>query len=204
MPRTADEENRSQLIDRILEDFYIRGIGSLSLRPLAKRIGVSAAALMYHFGSKEELTVAVLRRAGDRQRALFETIRAREEATPLDVCRAIWRTFGMLESIPLFRLFFEMYGLALQDRARFPDFFPGAVDRWLDFIAAPLVRAGATRRDARIRATIVLAGFRGFLLDLCATEDRERIERAVDLWLRSLDWLREPSPSPRTVHKALR
>jgi len=163
-----------------------RGIGSLSLRPLAKRIGVSAAALIYHFTSKEELTVVVLRRAGDRQRALFETIRSRAGATPYETCRDIWGAAATPESVPLFRLFFEVYGLALQDRNRFPDFFPGAIERWLDFIGSAFERSGTTRRDARIRATTVLACFRGSLLDLCATEDYERVNGAVELWLRSL------------------
>jgi hypothetical protein len=42
-------------------------------------------------------------------------------------------------------------------------------------------------------ATLVLAGFRGFLLDFCATRDRRRIDRAVDLWLQAID--RIPLPS---------
>ncbi len=198
MPRPADEANRSQLIDRVLEDVLVHGIGSLSLRPLAKRVGVSAAALMYHFTSKEELTVAVLRRAGDRQRALFETIRSQKGTTPHDVCRDIWDAVAAKENIPLFRLFFEVYGLALQDRERFPDFFPGTIERWLDFIGVALERSGATKRNARIQATMVLAGFRGFLLDLCATEDHERVNSAVEVWLRSLTF--QPAPAPRRPH----
>jgi hypothetical protein len=35
--------------------------------------------------------------------------------------------------------------------------------------------------------TVLLAGYRGFLLDLCATRDRKRISRAVDLWIAALD-----------------
>ncbi len=187
MPRPLDEANRAQLTDRVLDDVLVHGIGSLSLRPLAKRIGVSAAALLYNFASKEELTIAILKRAGDRQRTLFETIRSQEDATPYEVCREIWRAVSVPREIPLFRLFFEVYGLALQDRERFPDFFAGAIERWIDFIGMAFTRTGATKREARIRATIMLAGFRGFLLDLCATEDYARVNGAVDLWLRSLD-----------------
>jgi len=33
----------------------------------------------------------------------------------------------------------------------------------------------------------VLAGFRGFLMDLCATHDRIRVNRAVTAWLKTLD-----------------
>ena len=186
MARPLDEANRAQLLDRILEDVLAHGISSLSLRPLAKRIGVSAAALLYNFTSKEDLTIAILKRAGDRQRALFETIRSQESTTPHDVCRQIWRAVSTPDSVRLFRLFFEVYGLALQDRERFPDFFVGAIERWIDFIGMAYERSGVKKRDARIKATVMLACFRGFLLDLCATEDFVRVNDAFKVWLRSL------------------
>ena len=174
-------------MDRVLDDVLAHGVSALSLRPLAKRVGVSAAALLYNFTSKEELTIAVLKRAGDRQRVLFETIRSREMATPYEACRAIWRTVSAPKNMPLFRLFFETYGLALQDRKRFPDFFVGAIDRWIDFIGIAFERSGEKHRDARIQATFVLACYRGFLIDLCATEDYSRVNGAVKLWLQSLE-----------------
>ncbi len=193
MPRPLDEANRAQLIDRVLEDVLAHGIGSLSLRPLAKRIGVSAAALLYNFTSKEELTIAILKRAGDRQRALFETIRSQERLTPYEVCTEIWRAVSTPEMIPLFRLFFEVYGLALQDRERFPDFFAGAIERWLGFIAIAFERSGTKKRDARLAATMLLAGFRGLMLDLCATGDYARVNGAANVWLRSLHVLHAPA-----------
>ena len=36
-------------------------------------------------------------------------------------------------------------------------------------------------------ATVVLAGFRGFILDCCALRDRARIGAAVELWLAAID-----------------
>ena len=36
-------------------------------------------------------------------------------------------------------------------------------------------------------ATIVLTGIRGFMLDYCTTHDRERVDRAVQLWSQALD-----------------
>ncbi len=179
------------MLDRVLEDVLEHGISSLSLRPLAQRIGVSAAALSYNFTSKEELTIAILKRAGDRHRELFEAIRSQADATPYEACRTIWRALSAPENLPLFRLFFELYGLALQDRARFPDFFNGAIERWIDFIGMAFERSGADKRDARVQATMLLAGFRGFLLDLCATGDFARVDGAAELWLRSFHL---PSP----------
>ncbi len=87
----------------------------------------------------------------------------------------------------LFRLFFEIYGLALQDRNRFPGFLERAVEVWLLYLERPALRDGYSRADARAIATVLLAGYRGFLLDLCATRERKRLARAVDLWILALD-----------------
>ena len=64
-----------------------------------------------------------------------------------------------------------------------------AIEGWIDFIGMAFERSGATKREARVQATVVLAGFRGFLLDLCATEDYVRVNGAVTLWLRSINEL---------------
>ena len=186
MTRKADEANRSQLIDRIVAYALVNGVASLSLRPLAKNLGVSPASLLYHFGSKEELTVEILKHAGDRQRELFASLRTREGETASDICREVWRVIGAPKARPLFRLFFEVYGLALVDPKRFPGFFPAAISNWLAFLETSYVRNGMSAADARVHATIVLAGFRGFLLDLCATGDSKRIDRAVALWIETL------------------
>jgi AcrR family transcriptional regulator len=181
--RKADPANRSQLLERIVSYAFENGVASLSLRPLAKELGVSAGLLLYHFHSKEELTVEILQHAGNAQRDLFAALRVRDDGTPNEICDAVWSVIGAPEARPLFRLFFEVYGLALIDRARFPSFFPAAVSNWLDFLAPAYVRAGLSESDARARATIVLATFRGFLLDLCATGDEERVNRAVAYWI---------------------
>ncbi len=58
---------------------------------------------------------------------------------------------------PVFRLFFEVYGLALQDRKRFATFLRGAVGDWLDYLEASALRDGYRPADARALATIILA-----------------------------------------------
>jgi hypothetical protein len=54
-------------------------------------------------------------------------------------------------------------------------------------LSAPLQRKGYSESEARAHATVVLAGFRGFMLDYCASKDRARVDRAVELWLHALD-----------------
>ena len=77
--------------------------------------------------------------------------------------------------------------MALRQPKTFAEYLRTTVEDWLGFLALPLVRKGYTEADARARATVVLAGFRGFLLDYCASRDRLRVDRAVELWLNALD-----------------
>ncbi len=98
------------------------------------------------------------------------------------------------ENEGLFRLFFEIYGLALQDRDRFPGFIERAVEGRLSYLERPALRDGYSRADARAIATVLLAGYRGFLLDLCTTRERKRLARAVDLWILALDAIPLPKP----------
>jgi hypothetical protein len=69
-----------------------------------------------------------------------------------------------------------------------------AIGDWLAYLEPPLIRQGHDPAAARSLATIILAGFRGFLLDLCATRDRRRIDRAVGLWL---DMIEELKSTPK-------
>jgi AcrR family transcriptional regulator len=193
MTRTVDEEHRSALLDRIVDYVHANGVGDLSLRPLAKAVKSSPRVLLYYFNSKEDLIVEVIARARERQRRLFE--RVSSEGSAVDTCRAVWSIMSAPKSEPAFRLFFEIYGLALQDPKRYRDYLRSAVVDWLTYIEKPYVSAGYTREDARALATVVLAGYRGFMLDLCATHDRRRIDRAVDVWLQGLEGV----PSPKSI-----
>ncbi len=187
MTRTANEQRPAELLDAIVSYLVKNGVPDLSLRPLAKAVGSSPRVLLYYYGSKEELIVMALARLRERQRGTFSGMREAKYEQPSDACRAIWKQMSTPQSEPLFKFFFETYALALRNPKRFGDFLNNAIEDWLEFVAAPLIRKGQTRSDARAFATIVIAGFRGFMLDYCASRDRERVDRAVDLWLRSLD-----------------
>jgi AcrR family transcriptional regulator len=60
------EERRSEIVAAAIDVFATRGFRSGALAEVGERVGVSPAAILYHFGSKEELLLAVIadRRAG--------------------------------------------------------------------------------------------------------------------------------------------
>lgn len=187
MARTPDEAHKAQLLSDIADYMLANGYAGISLRPLAKAVGSSPRVLLYYFKSKEHLAAAALAAARQRQRQEFERLRDRDYRTASDLCRAIWGVMSAPKVRAHFRLFFEVYGLALQDRRGHAEFLRSAVADWLRFIEEPYLRCGTSAAEARSIATVLLAGFRGFMLDLCASGDRARVDRAVEIWLAALE-----------------
>ena len=198
MTRPVDERSRSELLDRVVDYVLAHGVIDLALRPLARAVHASPRLLLYRFKSKDDLLMQVVARMRERQRQLFERVRRQEAKTAVDACRAAWDIMSAPKAEPAFRLFFEIYGLALKEPKRYASFLNSAVGDWLAYIEAPFIAAGHARDDARAIATAVLAGYRGFMLDLCATHDRARIDRAVGMWLESLAAL----PQPKVLARA--
>ena len=182
MSRTADEARRAELLDRAVDYVCCNGLAELSLRPLAKAVGSSPRVLLYYFGSKEALVVEIVQRGRARQREMMRDLKLTGLA-PREVARALWREWSKPEWEALTRLSFEIYALALQDRARFPGYLDRSVNEWLRALETCAQAPGRSRSEARSRATLLVAGFRGFLLDLVATHDRARIDRAVEHWI---------------------
>jgi AcrR family transcriptional regulator len=187
--RTADEFRRTELLDAIVGYLVKHGVAEVSLRPLAKAVGSSPRVLLYYFGSKEKLLVLAIRRLREHQRAGFGKLRDARHENPSDACRAIWQQMSAPESLAMFQLSLETFTLALRHRRQFAQFLSTSVEDWLQFMSQSLIRQGAKPEDARAFATLVIAGFRGFLLDLCATRDRKRIDQAVEMWIGTLNTL---------------
>ena len=199
MSRTANADRPDELIDRIVPYLTVHGIAGLSLRPLAKAIGSSPRVLLYYFGSSEKMIDRVLARLRDRQHALYGTLLAqdaRKQADPAKSYFAIWKHMTSRASEPHFRLFFEIYGLALRHPRRYRTFLRSTIDDWLDFMDDASRRKLHGRTTSRALATVALAAYRGFLLDYCASHDSARLDRAVKLWIHAFVAL-EAHPNKR-------
>jgi AcrR family transcriptional regulator len=182
MGRHSDPARRSELLDAVADYLLEHGLADLSLRPLAAAIETSPRMLLYHFGSKEQLVVAALGRARERETELFSgwahPMGAAED--PEQLARRAWAWMSDTANEPFMRLFFEVYGMALQEPDRYPGFLDRAVEDWLTALTEGLRDAGVDHAEARKAATIVVGVARGLLLDLLATGDRQRINAAID------------------------
>src|SRR3954451_19659362 len=95
---TRPTERRPELLEQAADYVLAHGLSGLSIRPLAAALGLSHRTLLYHFGSKDELVVAVLDviRARDQGR-IRETLRRADPSTAADLFRAAWAHFSSPE-----------------------------------------------------------------------------------------------------------
>jgi|SRR5437588_3209731 len=179
MGRQKDAERRAELLDAVTDYVLEHGLAELSLRPLARAVGASPRILLYHFGSKGELVATALSAARAREAATISSYHASVPDVPLgDLLHTAWRWISARRNERFLRLFFEVYGLALHDPSRFPGFLEAVVADWLPLVESALRSGGVKPDAARGLAPLVVAVERGLLLDLLATGERARINRA--------------------------
>ncbi len=189
MPRKADDRIREDLLDAILSYVLDVGLADLSLRPLAVAVGASPRTLLYHFGSKDALVLAVLAEASRRQAQLLDAWYAKsaEHDAPTLLLRA-WQWLVAPRNERLLRLLFEAYGLALQDRKRFGTFLHASSHDWIAPFARALEARAFTSERATSLATLLVAVMRGLLLDVLATGERARVDRAFRSFIAAIEF----------------
>ncbi|CAM3653493.1 TetR/AcrR family transcriptional regulator [Kibdelosporangium persicum] len=77
----ARSDTKEKIQDVALELFGEQGYDKTSLREIAERLGVTKAALYYHFKTKEEIITSLLQAAGERLDVVSEWL-AGKEPTP--------------------------------------------------------------------------------------------------------------------------
>ena len=173
---------RDDLLDAALEHVTAHGVGEPSLRGIAAALGTSHRMVIYHFGSLHGLLVEIVRAVEQRQRdRLAELMSA--DLSPGELARRFWEPLADPASWPSERLFFELYGQALQGRPHAVGLLDGVVDDWLGPLTELSERSGIPHDQARAHARLRLAVARGLLLDLLATGDVEGVRAAAEVHL---------------------
>jgi AcrR family transcriptional regulator len=189
---------KQQLLERAIGYLTERGMSGISLRELSAALGTSHRMLIYHFGSKEGLFVDVVRETERRQRQVLADLIGESEADFSDLSRRFWRQLRAPELAPLERLFFELYGQALQGRSYALPILTGVVDSWIEPLIPALQAAGLSSAEARAQARLSLAVVRGLLLDVLATGDITGVDEAYERYLAAsaaLGWRRSGGKS---------
>jgi len=179
----AGKDPKGRLLEAAIAHIAGRGVSDLSLRELAAAVGTSHRMLIHHFGGRDGLWVEVIRAVEERQRAAFAEVVPEPGATGGDVMRQWWRHISDPSLWPNERLFFELYGQALQGRPGAVALLDGIVDAWLEPAAEGFVAYGLSRVEALAQARLGVAISRGLLLDLLATGNREAVDAAMEAYI---------------------
>lgn len=193
-----DKTPRQRLLDGAIEYVAAHGIGEVSLRSLAAALGTSHRMLIFHFGSKQRLWVEIVKTVEQRQRDLLQGVLPDPTRPVGEAMRAWWEHISDPSLWPNERLFFELYGQALQGRPHTIELLDGIVESWLDPITEINLSLGVPKSLARAHARLGIAVTRGLLLDLLATRDVNGVNAAMDAFIDVYTgWLAEAGDLPR-------
>jgi AcrR family transcriptional regulator len=182
MGRHPDVERRQGLLDEVVAYLAEHGLASVSLRPIAKALGVSVNALVHHFGPKDDLVVAARARAAEVQAHIEERWLSRQpDLTEADLLRRWWKWINASPAnLAAVRLGIEAAALDATVSG-----LPGAVRadqilRWRSNIEQRLVAEGMDPQHAAVEAPLVKAMFTGLVVDLLATGERRRLTTSLE------------------------
>lgn len=195
-------ERRDELLEKIIDTLLSSGISDLSLRPLAISVGSSARLLIYHFGSKEQLLTTALEGVRQRIEVSVRELSAIEHPDSLpEFLRMFWRWAAKDSNQRYFRLLFEINGLAMHNRHKFPDAFWGGsgLIAWVDLFESEFDQLSKKSNGLPGTSTFVLATLNGLLRDLIATAD---IKRTTDAMNVLIDSLSPHAPLPKSKRKS--
>lgn len=137
--------------------------------------------LLYHFGTRDELLLSILRRARQRQLDSFgELLLVRADEPYTATLARAWGVMTGPSGKPYLRMFTQLREDA--ERSLWPGFRRLATTDWLQPLENGLRSLGHPGA-----ATLVLAVIRGLMMDLDATADTARTDRAFHQFLALLD-----------------
>jgi len=182
------QHRRPELLAAATEYVLDHGIGDMSLRNMARALGVTHATLLRHFSTKEDLllqVIAKMRTDFAAQLANDEQLHSAHPASEL--LRVQWRRMCEPLEQRQFALLFELAGRASREGGRVAELAQSTIDDWLTIVSAQLSRSGYAAEEAKTLATLLLAQVRGLQLDLLLTGDRARVDRAIEALIEMID-----------------
>lgn len=176
------QHRRPELLGAAVEYVLDHGLCDLSLRPMAKAIGVTHATLLRHFGTKEDLVTEVVEHI--RAELFAERVQRAEVVVSLaQSLRTVWKRLCDPKERRQFALLFELVALETRNPGRFDNLTSILISDFLDPLEAAFRNNGLSRRQARDVATAYLGLVRGLQLDLALTGDSRRVDAAMHRYI---------------------
>jgi AcrR family transcriptional regulator len=189
-PYAKTPARRAEIIHHATEAFSQRGYQASSLREIAASAGMTQPGLSHHFGTKEELLVAVL---ADKDRTYIQEIPQTSEDVVAQLREIVQRNSARYE---LMRLFTVLTGEAVNPEHPAHEFFQDRYTRARELFAE-LVRVGQARKeldpalDPDRTGTVLVAVMEGLQLQW-------QMDERVDMLLAFDAFLDRLTPAPRS------
>ncbi|MFF7726045.1 TetR/AcrR family transcriptional regulator [Streptomyces sp. NPDC008001] len=196
-PQARRSDTRERIQKTALDLFVSHGYEKTSLREIAEALGVTKAALYYHFKTKEDILSAISRDLG---RPVDELIAWAEEQPPTpETKRELLRRYSaaLASAMPVYRILQE-------NQATLRDLAVGRELRDRVTAISRLMHAGDLESGCRMRVTsaVLTVHFGAFTLDGAFTPDEEagtaeqRREALLGVALDTLSGAYSPAPTP--------
>jgi AcrR family transcriptional regulator len=183
--RTPDLERRQELLDRIVVYLAENGLAQATLRPMAAALDVSINRLVHHFGTKEELLAAALQRCIDLQIDVQEGWVARNPSiTMADIYRKWWKWINASDAnAAMVRLNYEAAALDTKVTGLAGSVRAEQIGVWRHDVEHRFEAEGLHSERAAMEASLAKATFTGLVVDLLATNDKRRLNKAFAVFI---------------------
>jgi len=178
------EARRQALLDRVTYDLADNGLVDFSLRRAARAAGTTHKVLLYHFASVDDLLVQAVLQLRDRriEKGMVAAGQGDGEQKLSARVRAIWPILTRDEG----QVLDQAIGLAMYDPERYAALSRGASQQYLPSLLSLCPADWSDRRKFEV-AEMILAAFRGFLIDRLASGNTSGVDAGLEALSRALD-----------------
>ena len=180
------QARRQELLDRVTDDLAVNGLVDFSLRRAARAAGTTHKVLLYHFDGADDLLAQAMFRLRERRisNVLAAAAKSPVRQTLAARVRAIWPVLMADESG--LRVIDQAIGLVMYDPERYAQLGREASTQYLPSLLSLCPEDWSDQRKSEV-AHMMLAIFRGFLMDWRTTGETARIDDGIEALLRALE-----------------
>jgi AcrR family transcriptional regulator len=184
------------LIHQATEVLARTGVIDTSLRALAAEMGTSARMLIYYFGGKEQLILAVM--AGLQHQNVPEPVLYTTAEELRQWCLDDWRSITQGDQRSRLRILLQVFGAACGQNSPYARYTAETLAQLTRNAQLRFEAIGMPAHIAETRAHLALRAIQGLVIDYFTTDSPERVN---DIHRRMVDDLIfapfDPEPPPR-------
>jgi len=151
-----------EILEAAVELALESGLGALTFGGVGKRLSISDRTVVYYFPTKTELVTAVVAALVRDTQVLLEEAFGSSPLARDEIVRRAWPVLTTTSAEPVFRLYFELVGLASAGQAPYVGLAAGVAQGWVTWLGPRML--AEHEGDRRRQALATLAQIEGLLL----------------------------------------